>query len=138
MSNDLETDQDEDEGGRHGKGGIVETLAVQLAGVLHKLVQASLFMAMTCIKTSKITECLDCLSTLVVPCDLWCQLKFTIMSSQLKANKRLFYCVFLFFNYGFKITYSRLPLLLYDLLLLNSNPLPLMLFLLFSVTNHCA
>lgn len=30
---------------------------------------------------------MDCLSRLVVPCNLWSQLKFTILSSVLKANE---------------------------------------------------
>ena len=53
---------------------------------------ASLFMVMNCIRTAKISECLDCLCRLVVPCNLWSQLKFTILSSllsnaQKKKNK---------------------------------------------------
>ena len=43
-------------------------------------------MVMNCIRTAKIAECLLCLSRLVAPCNLWSQLKFSIIASLQKAR----------------------------------------------------
>jgi hypothetical protein len=45
-------------------------------------------MVMNCIRTAKIAECLVCLSRLVAPCNLWSQLKFSILASLQRARER--------------------------------------------------
>lgn len=45
-------------------------------------------MVMNCIRSAQISECLDCLSRLVAPCNLWSQLKSIIMPTLMKSTRK--------------------------------------------------
>ena len=54
----LEHEEEEGEGLADTQDTIVQTLALQLAGVLHKLIQASLFMIAGNIRGAQMSSCL--------------------------------------------------------------------------------
>lgn len=66
--------------GDDGDDTIVYALAAQLAGVMHKLCQASLLTVVASIKSANITESLAALHNLIPACRLWTSLKTALVS----------------------------------------------------------
>lgn len=58
---------------------VIETLNLQLTGILHKMIQATVVMVIESIKNAKISNCLEYLFKLVPSCSLWTNLKTSLL-----------------------------------------------------------
>lgn len=78
-----------------------------MSDISYDVFAASLVMVMNCIRTAKIAECLDCLCRLVAPCDLWSQLRLSILSTIPRATEQRMeedrrYCIAAMLSVAFK------------------------------------
>jgi hypothetical protein len=72
-----DSDEDIDSGGIDTV--VIETLNLQLTGILHKMIQATVVMVIESIKNAKISNCLEYLFKLVPSCTLWTNLKSSLL-----------------------------------------------------------
>ena len=81
-------EEEEEEDNIDGDDTIVQSLAVQLTGVMHKQFQASLLLVVGHLKSAKIGEAVAGLHSLVPCCRLWTQLKAALVRrSQARARR---------------------------------------------------